>query len=152
MQRLALGRVGLGQAQDDRGGLVGLGRLRLRLGRGGPGTAPRISVFATGGCCAGEEEGVGGTIAGSEAAVGGGGAGGAGGGGGTAACWPLPLPGAGAGGAAGVTRASGGVVGAGSGGLGGAACAAASAAISGVIACTKPVGSQRRYSPQLQKS
>jgi hypothetical protein len=42
--------------------------------------------------------------------------------------------------------------GGGSGGGGGAGCRAASAAISGVTACTKPVGSQRRYSPQLQKS
>jgi hypothetical protein len=45
-----------------------------------------------------------------------------------------------------------GGAGSGSGAGGGEAWAAASAAISGVIAWTKPVGSQRRYSPQLQKS
>ena len=53
-------------------------------------------------------------------------------GGGTAAGWPC-------GGAA-------------AGGAAGGASAAAAAAMSGVIACTKPVGSQRRYSPQSQKS
>ena len=69
--------------------------------------------------------------------------------------WPLPPAGGAAAGrrrGACGGRPAGGRRAPASGGGGGAACAAASAAISGVIACTKPVGSQRRYSPQLQKS
>src|ERR687897_3155563 len=71
-----------------------------------------------------------------------------------------PLPGRAGGGGACVTWAGGGGGGAGCPGGGGAgaagsaggAAAAAASAISGVMACTSPVGSQRRYSPHWQKS
>ena len=103
VQRLALGGIALGQAQDDRRRLVGLGGTG---GWGGPGTAPRTSVFAIGGCCAGVAGAPGRSPA--RAAVGGGGGGGAGGAGRGGRALPLPLPrSGGGGGAAGVTARPG---------------------------------------------
>jgi predicted phage baseplate assembly protein len=78
------------------------------------------------------------------------------GGGGTAPWTCVPAgpaaTGSGAGGGAGVGAAGAGGWAAGAAGSAGGASAAAAAAISGVTASTKPVGSQRRYSPQEQKS
>ncbi len=93
VQRLALGRVTVAQAQDDRRRLVLLRRLNRIPPRG---TAPRTSVCAIGGWagCAG---GCTRWITGSEFAVGGTGAGGVGAGGG-GCWWPLPPAGAGGGG------------------------------------------------------